>query len=441
MSTIRRAAGDALAALSRPARDAGTRLITKGALRTWTVLVRDEGETHSVLCELNEDAVRASCTCAVDGCPHVAAVLEALSSASTPPHERPSAAAGPSAEHAADTDEAEPSPRPPAEDDPESKARPPSAKEPAADPQQLAVAITALTRECCRLGLEEPSEERDRALERVLELLRDRDMPDARRAVATLRRELGSAAPDAAVAGTALIRLTRVGEALRRKGPSAEKRAWAGLPEGAERREEVRLLEVARDSQRTPYGDRRDVSYFIDLEGGQLFREHAASKPGHAPRMSEGPFPKRLIGNLVAIESGYPPRRIRMLQYTSAGLAGRQDLERIRSAALTEVDSLYEAHGRALASHDSTLAPVVIFAPRKAMPSPRGVVLADRAGRLLPLARLASPAACDAVDRLGRHARLAAVVGTLVLGPKFLSILPLSVLVDAEGSVSLRQLR
>ena len=162
------------------------------------------------------------------------------------------------------------------------------------------------------------------------------------------------------------------------------------------------------------------VGGFIDIEDGHLFRELAAAKPGSPPRMSEGPFPKLLVGNLVSIESGPEPRRIRMLQYSAAGLLGGVELDRIKSAATTSVDALYDTYRKALETHDATLDPVVVFAPTKTLPSPKGAVLLDGANRVLPLARSAEPsprAPVRIAPPIPAHCRVALTLG-LALAPQ-----------------------
>jgi len=419
--TLRRAALAAFDRLPAERRRAGERLLPRVDAGAWTVNVQDAGRSVTVACQHDGEGLRTACTCGERDCPHVAAVLATIGGVEAPVADVPAPTEDPAAEES--TSEARGTP----------EIRPPN-------PAELAAKVDALVRQVCAHGLEGDSVERDEALDKILPLLRDRDLPDLRRSVAALRRQLTAAVPDPATASTALMRLARVAEALRRPGSRGGLRARRGLPEGAERREDLRLLEVARDTQRTPYGDRRDVTYFVEPHGGELFREIAASKPGQPPRMSEGPFPKLLVGNLVAIEPGFPPRRIRMLQYISNGLATSANLERIRENAEASVPALYSTYRDALESHDATLDPVVLFAPKEAVPSPRGVVLSDDGGRLLPLARSVAPALCEAVDDLSLTGRIVTVTGPLILGPSFLCILPLSILLESNGELSLRQL-
>lgn len=410
--------------LSDDSRRGGDELLASGGPTSVTVRFETEGRSVAVVVEAEGRGLRSACTCGEADCAHVAAALATLAGecsvtgAEAPPE-------------ALATVQAE-SPR---EEPPPASASRPSLG-------AVADSVDQLVRAVCADGLDQRSPARDEALERLLPLLADRDLPDLRRATATLRRELAAESRDVTTAATALIQLGGISEALRKAAGGREGLASRlSLPRDADRREEVRLLEVARDSQRTPFGDRRDVSYFIDVGRGELLREHAASKPGQAPRMSEGPFPKLLVGNLVAVEPGLSPRRVRLLQYTTGGFPTSADLERIRTSAALRVADLYQAYRRSLDGKDPTHDPVVLFSPDAILASSRGVVLSDESGALLPLARGSAPELCEAVDLLARRGRIATVVGPLVLGPRFLSILPLSVLVDRGGSLSLSQLR
>jgi hypothetical protein len=371
-------------------------------------------QAHTVVWEFEDSSSRVVCSCGESACAHAAAVLVVLAGEEVPP--RP-------------------------DDRPPRPAPAPFASAPAATDREPAIAEATmeLVRQTCIHGLRGDAKDRDDALARVLDLLRDLDVPDLKRAVASLRRSLTSTEPDPALGGTALFRLTTMVDELQQgAGPSVAP-SDNGFGAGEQRREEVRLLEVGRDTQRTPFGERRDVSYFLDLDARVLLRELASARPGAAPRMSEGPFPKLLLGNLVSIEDGPSPQRIRMLQYTSAGSVADHDLDVFLGSCQTHVDAVYRAFrsSAALDGQDR----VVLFAPDRVIPSTIGVVLADEAGACLPLARRADAGRCAAVDHVQKQGTILAVVGPLVQYSELLAILPLTVLVEIEGRRTLRRIR
>lgn len=376
----------------------------------------DDGENlATVVLEVTEEGSRLACTCGVSECDHQAALLAALmGDESLPQTQKPS------------------SPQPQtAEGSSPSKADLTTG---------LAEAIDSLIGTICALGLTEESEERDLALAAVIQLLAGQDLPDIKRAVATVRRTLTSSSPEPSTAWQALSRLSRLADELREtisQGGSSTR----GVQKRTERKEEVRLLEVARYTQRTPFGDRRDVLYFLDLDEDVLYRELAASLPGSSPvAISEGPFSKRILGNLVSIDEGPSPRRIRMLQYATVGFATADDLDHLLECCKTEVESLYEIVRHTIELGLDAAEKVVMFSPDSILKSPTGIVLCDDDGALLPLARGRNPALCGAVDLLARQGRLLAIVGQLVLGTQFISILPLTALIELPTGRSLRRI-
>lgn len=388
---------------------------------SFTARFENEDGLTTVVLELSDDGSRLACTCGAIECEHQAALLAALIGDDVPA----------STEHSRDR-----APQHQVEGvAPDSQATPVTT--------ELADAIDGLVSAICSHGLTAESEARDVALSEVIKLLAGQDLPDLKRAVATVRRTITTSSPDPSIAWEALSRLTRLALDLRSTKRSSDTvRGRLHSRQGrTEHREEVRLLEVARFTQRTPFGDRRDAFFFLDLDEDVLFRELAASLPGASPTsLSEGPFAKRLLGNLVSIEKGPPPQRIRMLQYATVGFASDEDLDHLLSCCETEVEALYEIVRRTISDGLDAAEKVVMFAPDQVIPSPSGVVFCDESGDLLPLARGRSPSLCATVDLLNRQGKILAIVGQLVLGPQFVSILPLTALVELPAGRSLRRL-
>lgn len=421
---LREMARAALAALPRSSQEAGPPLLQGRREGSLTFRIDDGERTSTVVWELDASGGRLACTCGKPGCEHAAALLAALAGGELSPdltEPEPGAAEIGAAEPTAG--------KPPAE--------------PGATAQEIAEAADELIRQICALGLGPDQPERDASLEGLVSLLRERDLPDLKRAVALLRRVLTSpdGPPDPSRAATALMQISTLKERLRQGKPLAEPRRPAPVAADFQRKEEVRLLEVARDTQRTPFGERRDVSYFLDLDDNLLLREEASAPPGSAPRMSEGPFPKLLLGNLILVEAGPSPQRVRLLQYASAGFASETDLEHLLASSHSDVATLYRGFRTSSDADERGPDHLVIFSPDRVLPSSSGIVLADENGALLPLARAVAPALCATVDLLDKRGTLLAVIGPLVLSVDLLALHPLSVVIELDGTRTLRRLR
>lgn len=408
----------ALAALPRSERDRGIELAGQLEEGSLTLRIELDGQLFSVVWDFDAFGSRLACTCGVHHCAHQAALLAALAGRG-----ELDGVPGVSGEISArpEAPEAQPSTEPPLG-------------------EEVAEALNDLVRITCQRGITSASVERDGALERVEKIAEALDSPDLDLDLAKLRRALaaGEERPDRAL--TTLARLVAQVRLLRSSPPSSTS-ASAELVPGAERREEVRLLEIARQTQRQPSGDRLDTSYFLDLDTRSLYRELGSAQPKRRDQAtSEGLFPKRLLGNLVALEPSPEPRRIRLLQYATQGLVGQADLERLLESCETEVESLYAGFRLAEAEAEVTAERLVLFAPTQTLPSSTGLVFADEAGALLPLARHHAPALCQAVDQLGSRGAVLALVGALKLAGDTLALKPLTVLIELDGRRTLRQL-
>jgi hypothetical protein len=406
----------ALAKLSSQDTEAGLALLREQREGHISARIEDSGQFFTVVLELSAAESRLICTCGAQSCAHQAALL-ALLDAGVSTLDLGADASSPLAVSA--------SPLP--SEHPESDVR---------------ETIHGLISRVCEEGISPESPARDETLQRALDLLTHFDLPDLKRTLAGLRRAL-STPPSTELALTSLARLSAL-SALQSTGITAAFDTFAPsreLSDHISRREEVRLLEVARRTTRTPFGDRRDVSFFLDLDDRVVFRELGSAAPGAAPKsLSDGPFPKRLLGNLVAIEDGPKPQRIRLLQFASVGFATEADLDTLLASCDTQIASLYETFKIANEDGPEGVDPLVLFAPDNLHQSANGVVLVDESGALLPLSRSLKPMLCETVDLLARRGALLALVGQLTISADFLSLLPLTALVEIDGHRSLRRL-
>lgn len=416
--TISEAARAALRRFSNADIEAGVTLVHEQRENAFSARFQDDGQTFSVLWEHSPEGDRLACTCGVPDCPHQAALLSLLDAGAA------AFAPNSTSEAAVETD----------------VTLSPAPKElPNVD---IDATLRHLIDQVCRHGIFGESPARDLALQQAIDALADRDLPDLKRTLAALRRALLTK-PSTDRALTALARLAALSDAA----VSSTRDSFGSfvprrdLDQDISRKEEVRLLEIARRTQRTPFGDRRDVSFFLDLDDREIYRELGSAAPGNVPKsLSDGPFPKRLLGNLVAVESGPKPRRIRLLQFASAGFATEGDLNALIASAETDVSALYDLFKSSAEETPEGFDPLVVFAPDIVKSCSNGVVFLDDHGGILPLNRSIKPMLSETVDLLAQRGSIQAIVGNLSITAEFLALLPLTVLVELNGQRSLRRL-
>jgi hypothetical protein len=119
---------------------------------------------------------------------------------------------------------------------------------------------------------------------------------------------------------------------------------WLGTVAAAgvasERVTERSYLELAREQR--PGLARAGVErrYLIDLESGELYREDRAA----GDSSSVGPCPRVVTLGLAHIEPGLPPRRMRLLQYTTTPVIDGESWARIARFALPSFAGLPERY-------------------------------------------------------------------------------------------------
>lgn len=401
-----------------------------------SVMVRVGGAENGALVTLDRvgDEVRAACTCGRAGCAHAAAVLALFEGPAPRPTGLPPV----------------PAPRPSSLPVPSRACgeRP----DDAVIAERLRRLLDALVEDGAAVG----SERIDAALDDLVRFLYATDTYGLHRVLADLRREMGTARPSP-------DRLLRAVEMLEATCRVLEERA-AGRPVepgvyellvGRDRPlgelqtlEDLTLLEVARNSARTPFGYRRAERFLVDLETGAHYAELVAVPietdfPAGGARYggSVGPFPRRVRAELAAVEPGPSPRRIRLLQYHLEPEPRPEDLRRLAAAAVREVSVLY-AEFEALAERIGVAHPCfAIFAPTRVVFLDGEATLVDAEDRVLPLARAVAPDTCAAADRFLARGRVELVVGHLLLLRQTLALSPLSLLTDSPRGERLLRLR
>jgi hypothetical protein len=300
------------------------------------------------------------------------------------------------------------------------------------------------------------SERTDAALEELVRFLHGVDAYGLHRSLADLRRELATAdpSPDRLLRATDVLEATCQVLERRAAGAAIDETVYDVLVgrdrplDACEVRDELTLLEVARNSARTPFGYRRAERFLVDLATGARYAELvpvplSPEFAGGPDRYggSVGPFPRVIRADLAAIEPGPSPRRLRLLQYHVDVDVRPEHLRRLAAAAATDAAASY-AEFAALSGALGVAYPCfVIFAPARVVFREGEATLVDAADRVLPLARTVAPDTCAAADRFMVRGRVEAVVGHLLLLRRTLALSPLSLLIDSPRGERLLRLR
>ena len=174
----------------------------------------------------------------------------------------------------------------------------------------------------------------------------------------------------------ALAACSAIIDALRKLEPpaiaDAHVSSWLGGAQTSnvanERATERTYLELAREHRPGLARAGVEQRYLIDLETGELFREDRAA----SETASLGPCPRLVSIGLAHIEPGHPPRRIRLLQYTTTPLIEASAWQSVARFAQPTFESL-------LARHKQHMSAAAGLTDMIALVKPASVHMADRA--------------------------------------------------------------
>lgn len=272
-----------------------------------------------------------------------------------------------------------------------------------AKPRDTRAACAELCRAAVATGLDPAATELGEALSGLAAALGRDHRPDARRAYGRLLDALEQG--KVRKAARSLVELATV----------------ARTTGEAERRSEVTLVEVGRDTGTDPLG-RWDETIFCDLGRGELLLEGAPVVLGRDPQMSTGPFPRVVFGQLVDVDAGRSPRRIRLIQYEPRGAPSRAEVDRVVGHALANLEAVRSAAAAGTALVLARTARLGTYAGAPA--------IVDDRNRALPLAEGAR-ALTAALVRLAQGGTLRAVLGRVGIHDEAgLQIRPLAAVVD-----------
>jgi hypothetical protein len=204
--------------------------------------------------------------------------------------------------------------------------------------------------------------------------------------------------------------------------------------------EDLHLMEIARNSVLTPFNVRRNESYYMNPFTGDLFVEERYQKPGGG-NPSVGPFPKSLHVNLMTVEPRLQPPSLNLLQYSVRPSPGEGDLARIKTMALSTVESALGIYSHIVEVVRSPYPVFVTFQPLRTQMVDDRLIMWDTEGDALGLAYASSPYGCLSVEAVCANNHLHAMAGLLVREGKCLAINPLALLVENGGGLRLERIK
>jgi hypothetical protein len=147
---------------------------------------------------------------------------------------------------------------------------------------------------------------------------------------------------------------------------------------------------------------------------------------------SLGPCPRLITVGLAVAEQGAHPRRIRLLQYSTAVAIPAQAWEQLASWASRAFSPLREVYQHAIVNYPGLCEPFVIIAPARLVRDPLPIPI-DESGHPLPLAAARDLYAVKVIDAMTAQQRPDWIAGRLVDAQGTLMIRPLSFGITLAG--------
>jgi hypothetical protein len=198
-----------------------------------------------------------------------------------------------------------------------------------------------------------------------------------------------------------------------------------------ERREGVRLLELAFESVELDTGFRVDTSFLLSLDDGALYTEKLIV-PYRLKNQPRKPCFEGLIEGTVGLYPGLEPRRIKLIEMTPERPPADTDWQQALVHARPLVAALYRHFQTVTANPLAQPEALALVAPARIFVDGPHVHLLDESGEALPLA--------EGWRVLGWliHKPVAAVFGRLKPGGTELHLTPLSLVTAPPGSERIR---
>jgi hypothetical protein len=317
------------------------------------------------------------------------------------------------------------------------------------DPESLeraASALRNLVEGILSVKIEDGRESLRRITDEVLRSLEGIRATDLLKSVSALRRSVLEEKPDPVEVCTDIERVMgalHILESHRGRLPVDERLQTTYLGRAreideVEAREDVHLVEIARNSVLTPFKVRRSESYYFCTGTGELFIEEKYHLPGEG-NPSVGPFPRSLRVNLMTIEPRLGLPAVSLLQYAVLPPPNEGDLLRIKTKAIGIVEAAVDLYKKVVGAAGSPYPVFVTFAPLKAQIHCDRLIMRDSDGDIIGLAYSSAPYGCLAAERICVRNHLHAVCGLLVREGKYMALSPLSLLI--ENGTGLKMMR
>lgn len=405
MSTSLRRAARALRASLEPRPSAASH--GAASATALTVMVESAGRAELVSLRLRDGALHLMCTCGAQGCAHT---HEALGLFDDEPRadgieDRITHVFEPAMRLS------DPPPMPVLKGQPEGRNR---------LSDVLADVVLAVTRAGVNGGISPAEVE---ALERLAEHAGPASASGLRVWVGALKTALEARDTEAAV--RALAACSAMIDALRKRGPQpiadAHVASWLGgspsIQAAAERVTERTYLELAREHRPGLLPAGIEQRYLVDLATGELLREDRAANESS----SLGPCPRLVSIGLAHVEPGHPPRRIRLLQYTTTPFIEASAWASVARFALPSFESLLSLHREHMTSSAGLTDLVVLVRPSR-VDGTEQAHLVDDEGRALRVLGREGTAQCLQGFMLGMEpewllGRVHAHAGVLAIVP------------------------
>lgn len=241
---------------------------------------------------------------------------------------------------------------------------------------------------------------------------------------------------DVALAAQALRAAAALAQDLRAEQRDAAARerivSWLGAESADDllRLSDRSMLEIAREWVAGSVRQQIERRYLLDLESGEVFREEHARAAGMS---SLGPCPRAIGVSLAEVDLGCPPRRLRLLQYTTTPQVELSSWDLVSAFGERDSDALAAAYRSAVTMFGALAEPFVLVTPRALESGPTPCLALER-GAGLPLMAEDEPLVLKRFEHICAAAPPLWVAGRLVQRAGQLMLRPLAA-ATREGSV------
>ena len=210
--------------------------------------------------------------------------------------------------------------------------------------------------------------------------------------------------------------------------------------EETKQKEDVYLIEIARNSVLTPFEMRRSESFYMNTESGHLYIEEKYLRPGGG-NPSVGPFPRLMHVNLMTVEPRLQPPCVNLMQYSVLPPPSEGELLKIKKLAGLTVDEAIRLYMKVVRIAGAPYPVFFTFAPLKTRIRGGRLIMWDSEGAMLGLAYCSAPYGCMAAREICESNQLHAICGMLVREGRYLAINPFSLLIEDSSGLNMIRIK